>query len=159
MTSILFAFQNLRLRCASWPVMQEKRSRACPALLLHAGRAAQWQLLMGQQAWSPSKQGLFCTSQNPWGNGGKARAELAPAPNLQWAREPKRGRARVVPWRRKSSRQAARGKGPEEPCQGAVLNATEEKKQAPGASLGAHPGSLESFLPPAAGHEGHLRGA
>ncbi|WP_255991862.1 hypothetical protein, partial [Klebsiella pneumoniae] len=37
MTSILFAFQNCG--CASWPVMREKRSRACPALVLRAGRA------------------------------------------------------------------------------------------------------------------------
>ena len=40
-----------------------------------------------------------------------------------------------------------------------VLNAREDKKQPPGTTLGAHPGSLESFLPPHAGHEGHLRGA
>ena len=41
-----------------------------------------------------------------------------------------------------------------------MLNATEDKKQAPrGASLGAHPGSPGSFLPAQAGHEGHLRGA
>ena len=50
-------------------------------------------------------------------------------------------------------------KGSEEPWQGAVLSATEDKQQPPGGTLGAHPGSLESFLPLDAGHEGHLRGA
>ncbi|KAK4828319.1 hypothetical protein QYF61_025331 [Mycteria americana] len=95
--------------------MHGKRSGACPALVLHAGRAGEWQLLTGQQAWSPSKQRLFCTSKNPWGNGAKGRAELAPTPNLQWAREPERARARVVPWSCKSSRREGSRKGPEEP--------------------------------------------
>ena len=74
-------------------------------------------------------------------------------------KEPERARARVVPWWGKSSRQEPRQNGPEEPWQGAVLNATEDKKQPAGATLGAHPGSLESFLPPHVGHEGHLGGA
>ena len=56
------------------------KSALAPAL--HAGRAGKWQHLLVQQAWSPSKHGRFCTSKNPWGNGAKGRAELAPATNL-----------------------------------------------------------------------------
>ena len=110
----IFALGNLLRRCASWPTMHKRRSRAGPALDLRAGRGEKWRLLMGQRAWSPSKDRLFCPSQKPWGNGAKGRAELAPAPDLHWAREPERARARGVPWRCKSSRQGARRKGPEE---------------------------------------------
>ena len=154
--SILLALPNL-LRCASWPAMREKRSCACPALGLPAGRAAKWQLFPAGAARLEAfqKHGLSCRSKNPWGKGAKGRAELAPATKLHWAREPER----VAPWRCKGSRQDPSGMGPEEPREGAVLSATEDKKQVPGASLGARPGSLASFLPPDAGHEGHLRGA
>ena len=132
MTSSLFAFQNL-LRCASWPVMHDKHSRACPALVLHAGRAAKRQLLMVQQACSPSKHGLFCTSKNPWGNGAKGRAELAPTANLQRAREPQGARAQVAPWRCESSRQEPRRKGPEDPDKGlcSMLQRTRSNPRGP----------------------------
>ena len=76
----IFAFVNLLRRCASWPTMHERHSRAGRALDLRAGRGKKWQLVMGQQAWSPSKHRLFCPSQKPWGNGAKGRAELAPLP-------------------------------------------------------------------------------
>ena len=105
MTTTLFAFQNLLRHCALWPAMHEKHSCACPVLVLHTRRAEQQQLLMGQQAWSPSKHRLLCRSKNPWGNGAKGRAQLSPTTDWHWTREPKRGRARVVPWRCKSSRQ------------------------------------------------------
>lgn len=64
-TSLLFAFKNLLCR-VSQPVMHEKRCRACPVLVLHAERAGKWQLLIVQQAWSPSKRRLFCMSKNTW---------------------------------------------------------------------------------------------
>ncbi len=63
MTSILFAFQNCG--CASWPVMREKRSRACPALVLRAGRAGKWLLVMVQRGCSPPKHRLFCRGKKP----------------------------------------------------------------------------------------------
>ena len=108
MTSILFAFQNL-LRCASWPVRHENHSPACPALVLRAGRAEKWQLLMGQQAWGPSKQGLFCTSKNPWGKGAEGKQSSLPLQTGNGKESPR------APWRYKSSRQEARYRGPEEP--------------------------------------------
>ena len=53
--------------------------------------------------------------KNPIGNGAKGRAELSPTPNLQWAREPERARARLAPWRCEGSRQERSRRGPEEP--------------------------------------------
>ena len=112
-------------------VMLEKRSHTCPALVLHTGRAGKWQLLMGQQAWSPSKHRLFCRSKNPWGNGAKGRAELTPTINLHCAREPERARTRAVPWRCKSSRQGPTERAQRSPDKGlcSVLQRTRSNPQ------------------------------
>lgn len=122
--------------------MQDKGSCACPALVLHAGRAEKWQLRMVQPALSPSKHRLFCRSKKPLGNGTQRRTELTPATNLKES-----PRALVEPSRCKSSRQEWSRKHQEELWQGAVLSAAEDKKQPLGVTLGAHPESLESFLP------------
>ena len=138
--------------------MHEKRSRACPVLAWHAGRAQKWQLLVVQQGWSPSKHRLFCTSKKPWGNGAKGRAELASAPNLPWAREAGRARARGAPGRCKSSRQEA-GERP----RGALTRGCAQCSSGQEARPGGHPGGLSwesrKLPPPGAGHEGHFGGA
>ena len=157
-TRIHFAFPNLLHRCASWPVMQEKRSRACPALVLQAGRAGKGQLRMGQQAWSPSKHRLLGTSKNPRGNGAKGRAESLPlkaCDGQESQGEPGHegglGGARAAGKKRAKGLRGALARGCAQCYRGQAAT--------PRGTLGAHPGSLESFLPPDTGHEGHLRGA
>lgn len=89
--------------------------------------------------------------KNPTGNGAKGRAELSPTPSLQGAREPERARAQVVPWRCEGSRQEWSRRGGA--LTGSCAQCYRTTRSNPQATLGAHPGSLESFLPIAAGRD------
>jgi len=88
----------------------------------------------------------------------QGRAELAPAADLQWQREPgepghKRclggARATGTNWAKMAQRSPGKGLH-------SVLQRTSSN---PRGHPWAHPESPESFLPPGAGHQGHLRGA
>jgi len=157
MTSTLFAFPNL-LRCPSWPVLHEKCSRACPALVLPAGRAEKLQLLMVQQAWSCSKHRLFCTSKKPWTSGAKGRAELAATTTLQWerARESQgtSGALEVV----QEQQARLRPKWPRGALTGGCAQCCREAASPEGQPWGS-PWECRRLRTPGAGHEGHLGGA
>lgn len=129
------------LHYASWSVMHEKHSHAYSALVLHAGRAEKWQFLMMQQAWTPSKHRLFCTSKNTCGKGSKGIPDLGPATNLQQQRQLERARACVAPSMFKSLAKIAQRSPDKGPC-----SLLQRAKTTPGA-IASPPWGKKSLAP------------
>jgi len=112
-----------------------------------------------QQGCSPAQARLFCTSQKSWGNGAKARAELAPTTSWHWAREPERARARCCLGGARAAgkkvaegAQRSSGKGP--------CSVLQRKAKNSWGHLLAHGGGKKSLPPPQLqGIRGHPGGA
>ena len=186
MTNTLFAFQNLlhcKKRCAvPWCIFQSTTRigdkdtfclpKLAPPLCFLASDAGEalsclpGACVAGRESWKgaapdgaaslePFQAQAAGHEQEPLGKWSQGKSRVAPATSLRWAREPGHegglGGARAAGKNRAKGLRGAMTRGCAQCYRGQAAT--------PGGHPWAHPGSLESFLPPDAGHEGHLRGA